>query len=63
VQLSLESFLISGCCQKKILKMSRVCFCSNSGCNLSPFCHGGSSVVLEVLAAVEMALQIEMIVD
>jgi len=50
-------------CQSKIRKVSRVLYLCNSGCKLSPFCQGNNSVVLEVLAAVEMAFQIEMIVD
>ena len=47
-------------------QLDRTCRTHNqtaSGCQLTPLGHGGGSVLFENIAAVEMAVVVEMVVD
>jgi hypothetical protein len=58
-----EPFGVERCCQSNANQSLKWCATQLSGRQLAPFGHGRSAVLLESFAAVEMAVEIEMIVD
>ena len=64
VNFTISTSLRSLCSIVRLVELDKkACNQENSGGKLTPFGQGGGSVLFEFVATVEMALEVEMVVD